>query len=88
MKCFYDPTQDAVGPCKSCDRGSSPDHLTDLGKGLACRGEDDVKALIVLIERNIAGSLTSETILKRVPRAVYGSGMFGVGWGCFSFLWE
>ncbi|WP_038167133.1 hypothetical protein [Verrucomicrobium sp. BvORR106] len=78
MKCFYDPAQDAVGTCKSCGKGLSPNHLTDLGKGLACRDrcEGDVKALITLIDRNIASSAATNQILKRSSLTAYGSGTF------------
>lgn len=78
MKCFYDPSQDAIGACKSCGKGLSANHLTDLGKGLACRGrcEEDVKALITLIQRNIASSAATSQILKRSSLTAYGSGTF------------
>jgi hypothetical protein len=54
------------------------DHLTDLGKGLACRGrcEEDVTSLIVLIDRNIASSSATNQILKKSSAANYGSGVF------------
>jgi hypothetical protein len=78
MKCFYDLSKDAVGTCKSCGRGISFDHLTDMGKGLACKGrcEDDVKALISLIDRNIASSSATSQILKRGSNTGYGSATF------------
>lgn len=78
MKCYYDPTQDAVGSCKSCQRGLSSAHLTDLGKGLACRNrcEDDVRALIRLIERNLSGSEATSQILKRGSANGYGAAVF------------
>jgi len=83
MKCFYDSSQDAIGTCKSCGRGVSADHLTDMGKGLACRGrcEDDVKSLITLIERNISSSAATSQILKRSSNTGYGSGVFLTGMG-------
>jgi len=78
MKCFYDLSKDAVGTCKSCGRGISVDHLTDMGKGLACKGrcEDDVKALIALIDRNIASYSATSQILKRGSNTGYGSATF------------
>ena len=78
MKCFYDTTQDAVGACKSCGRGLSHDHLSDLGKGLACKGrcEDDVRSLIALLDRSISGSAATNQILKRNSLTGYASGIF------------
>jgi hypothetical protein len=78
MKCFYDPTQDAVGACKSCGRGLSHEHLTEMDKGLACRGrcEDDVRSLITLIDRNVSSSAATNQILKRSSVTAYGSGVF------------
>lgn len=78
MKCFYDPTQDAVGTCKSCQKGLSHDHLVDLGQGLACKGrcEEDVRSLNALIERNKIASVASNQILRRGSATGYASGIF------------
>jgi hypothetical protein len=78
MKCFYDPTKDAIGTCKSCGKGLSKEYAVDLGKGLACkdRCEGDVKKLIVLIDRNLAFSDTSETIVKGSGKAAYATSLF------------
>lgn len=78
MKCFYDPTQDAVGACKSCGRGLSHEHLTEMNKGLACKNrcEDDVLSVITLIDRNVSSSAATDQILKRSSSAGYGSGIF------------
>ena len=78
MKCYYDPSQDAVGLCKSCQKGLSPDYAVDMGKGLACKGhcEEEVGLLIALIDRNIAVSTASNQILKRNSAAGYGAGAF------------
>ena len=71
MKCFYDPTQDAVGSCKSCGKGLSLDYAVDLGKGLACKNrcEDDVRALIALIDNNVAMRATSKQLIEGSGRA-------------------
>lgn len=71
MKCFYDPAQDAVGTCKSCGKGLSPDYAVDLGKGLACKGrcEEDVRALIAMIDRSVSMQGTTERILRGSGRA-------------------
>lgn len=85
MKCFYDPTQDAVGTCKSCQRGISHEYLTDMGKGIACKGrcEEDAAALIALIDRNMAASEASNQILRRSSATGYGSGVFMIVMGIF-----
>ena len=78
MKCFYDPTQDAVGTCKSCQRGLSFPYLTEMKKGLACkdRCEEDAAALIAHIERNLIASATANQIMRRDSGTRYGSGVF------------
>lgn len=55
MRCYYHPTTDAVGSCKSCGKGLCPLCAADLGKGLACRErcENDVRALNAFVERNM-----------------------------------
>jgi len=47
MKCYYHPEQEAVGICKSCNKGICRECATDVTNGLACKGicEDEVKAL-------------------------------------------
>ena len=54
MKCFYHQERDAVGMCKSCQRGLCPDCLVDVPPGLACRGrcEADVAAVNLILERS------------------------------------
>ena len=81
MKCFYDGTQDAVGVCKSCGKGISSDYAVDLGKGLACKGhcEEDVRALIALIDSNLSMRATSQTL-------ILGSGRAGILGSLFIFL--
>src|SRR5262245_19526894 len=63
MKCFYHSDQDAVGICKSCNRGLCRECCAELNPGLACRGkcETDVASLNALVERGknayaVAGS--------------------------------
>src|SRR5215468_8835391 len=66
MRCFYHHDREAVGSCKSCGKGLCPDCAVDLTKGLACRGrcEDDAKALIQVIERNIQISPTTSRLVQ------------------------
>lgn len=78
MKCFHDPTQDAVGTCKSCGKGLSLDYAVDLGKGLACKNrcEDDVRGLIALIDNNVALRATSKQLIEGSGRAGIISSIF------------
>jgi hypothetical protein len=64
MRCFYHQEKDAVGTCKSCDKGVCNECAVDLEKGLACRSrcEDSARAVIALIDRNIENA-------ARVPTA-------------------
>jgi len=65
MNCFYHPTVVAVGICKSCGKGLCQECAVDLGKGLACKGhcEEDVKAVMQLIDRSIQRSPYHEKVL-------------------------
>jgi hypothetical protein len=38
MRCFYHPDAEAVGICKSCQKGLCADSAVDVGDGLACQG--------------------------------------------------
>jgi len=55
MKCYVHADHDAVGVCKSCQKGLCRECAVDLGKGLACRGscEDEAQRLIQFIESNM-----------------------------------
>ena len=66
MKCFYHHDRDSLGSCKSCGKGVCLECAVDLTKGLACRGhcEEDVRALIGLIECNIRLAPKSERIVE------------------------
>lgn len=54
MRCFYHPEKEAVGICKSCQRGLCPECATDLGHGLACAGkhEQDVNTIKTIIDQS------------------------------------
>ena len=84
MKCFYDTTQDAIGTCKSCGKGLSPDYAIDLGKGLACKGrcEDDVRGLIALIDNNLAMRGTAERLVRGSGRAGITTSVMFLLMGC------
>ena len=55
MKCFYHHDRDAVGTCKSCQRGVCPECAVEFPHGLACKArcENDVESLIRLIQNNV-----------------------------------
>ncbi len=75
MKCFDHQDRDAIGICKSCQKGLCPDCAADLSQGLACkvRCEDDVQNLIQLIRNNIKLSPASFHMIKTARR----NGMLG-----------
>lgn len=54
MHCFNHTEKEAIGICKSCQRGLCPDCATDLGHGLACAGkhEKDVNTLKTIIDQS------------------------------------
>jgi len=53
--CFTHSDRQAVGLCKSCNKGLCHDCATDLGDGLACKGahEENVTRLNSLIAKNL-----------------------------------
>lgn len=55
MHCFNHTEKEAIGICKTCQRGLCPDCATDLGHGLACAGkhEKDVNTIKTLIDLNV-----------------------------------
>ena len=55
MKCFDHSDQDAVGICKSCQKGLCKECAVDLNGGLACRArcEPQVRALSQLVDSNV-----------------------------------
>ena len=78
MHCFYHQHKDAVGTCKSCGKGVCTECAVDLGKGLACRGrcEDDVRAVISLIDRNIQLQTTTTRLIQAGGSARMAGGIF------------
>jgi hypothetical protein len=78
MRCFYHQEREAVGSCKSCGKGLCPECAVDLVKGLACRGrcEPDAKALIQLVERNIALSPTTSRLVQASGSARLAGALF------------
>jgi hypothetical protein len=89
MSCFYHHDRSSIGGCKSCGKALCPECAVDLGKGLACRGhcEDDVKALIALIDRNIMLSPHTARLLESGRRFRWGSALFSVITGVIFLAW-
>jgi hypothetical protein len=94
MRCFYHQEKEAIGTCKSCGKGLCPDCAVDLGKGLACRGhcEEDAKAVIQLIDRNIKLTARTENILQTGSRVRSSAAIFNfvigivfTAWGIIDF---
>lgn len=54
MKCYSHFNKEAVGMCKSCNKGICVDCSIDTGFGLACQGscEQEVSEIHELVERN------------------------------------
>lgn len=72
MKCFYHQDRDAVGVCKSCERGVCSECAVDLGKGLACkdRCEDDANGVIALSQSNMRNAPQVNALLRKMEDAV------------------
>ena len=93
MHCFYHQTTDAVGVCKSCGKGVCPDCAVDLDKGIACRGhcEDEVLAIIQLVDRNVRMAPVSAGLIQEAGKVRITSALFSIifgmvmaGYGLFS----
>ena len=54
MRCFNHPEVEAIGVCKSCQRGFCRECAADLGHGLACMGkhEEDVNTLNSILNQS------------------------------------
>jgi hypothetical protein len=78
MRCYYHRDQDAVGVCKSCGRGLCVECAADIGKGLACRSrcEEDARAIVQVVDRNIRLGAKSEALLHASQRSRLGAGLF------------
>ena len=83
MNCFYHPSSTAVGTCKSCGKGLCLTCAIDLGKGLACRNrcEDEVRALINLIDSNVSRVKFSGELIDSAKRNRYVGAAFYIVFG-------
>jgi hypothetical protein len=89
MSCFYHHDRDSVGGCKSCGKSLCPECAVDLGKGLACRGhcEDDVRALITLIDRSVQFSPQTARILESSRKIRSSAATFNLVTGAIFVVW-
>ena len=92
MRCFYHPDREAVGVCKSCQRGICPECLSDVGKGIACKArcEEDARALVRLTDAAIRHEPANEFIVARMRRTRLVTALFyllvGAGFLVAGFL--
>jgi hypothetical protein len=70
MRCFYHADREAVGVCKSCQRGICHECIADVGKGIACKNrcEDDARGLVALADAAIRQQPANEFIVARMRR--------------------
>ena len=93
MKCFNHPESDAVGICKSCQKGICHECAIDLGKGIACKGqcESDVTAVNEALARNMELGSLNRNIMQGFPNNLMIASFFFMlmglvfsAWGVFS----
>jgi hypothetical protein len=89
MRCYYHQDKEAVGTCKSCGKGLCFDCAVDIGKGLACRGhcEEDVRAVVSLIDRNIKLAPQTARILDSSRKVRSSTAIFNLVFGSVFIAW-
>lgn len=89
MRCFYHQDKDAIGSCKSCGKGLCIECAADLAKGLACRGrcEDDVRAVIELVDRNIKLQPTATRLILAGGSARLAGSLFSLVTGAVFLIY-
>ena len=89
MRCYYHQDKEAVGSCKSCGKGLCFDCAVDIGKGLACRGhcEEDVRAVVSLIDRNIKIAPRTSQILETSRKVRSSAAIFNLIIGGLFLIW-
>jgi len=89
MNCFYHPNQPAVGLCKHCQRGLCNSCAADVDGSLACkdRHEEQVRALDLLIARNLLQANRVGSVYRR--NAIFYSlvGILFAGFGLLQVRW-
>ena len=80
MLCYYHKDKQAVGSCKSCNKGLCTDCAVDVNKGLACRGtcEEDVRLIVQLIDQNIKLMSTTSRLIEGGGSARTAASIFNI----------
>jgi hypothetical protein len=83
MRCYVHHDLEAVGICKSCQKGLCPDCAVDAGHALTCKGECAQRAASVekLIQRNMTLSETQKRVRYLYPGFIIILGVLFTGWG-------
>ena len=90
MKCYYHQSEDAVGLCRSCQRGLCEECAVDLDRGLACRNrcEATVRSLIELIDLQTRHSATSRSLVAGARRTGMIFSVFFLAMGIIFIGWS
>lgn len=92
MRCFYHADRDAVGVCKSCQRGVCRDCAAEVDKGIACKSrcEDDARQLALLIDQNARLQPASTFLISRARRTRVAAALLylalGIGFVCWGIV--
>ena len=85
MHCFNHPDQEAVGICKSCQRGLCPKCVTDLGHGLACKDKHEKEVSTIQTIVNQSAKIHATTPKTRNAAPLF-YGFMGVVFAGFGLL--
>lgn len=87
MLCFNHTDRQAVGVCKSCQRGICTECATDLGHGLACKGKHElqVEDLESIVRQSTRIYAAAPKTRNAVPLFF---GFMGVVFSIFGFIQE
>ena len=85
MKCYSHRTIDAIGICKSCQRGLCPDCVVEVGTSCSCKNrcEKDVEILNEMILRGSRNHLKTSGAIVRAGLFSCATGMVFLG---FSYV--
>ena len=80
MKCYYHQARDAVGLCKSCNKGLCSDCATDVGNGLACRDrcEEQVRVLNTVVDFTVRTMPATESAFRGTRWTSLGIGLLSL----------
>ena len=84
MYCYRHPTADAVGICKSCNKGLCTECAVDVGQGIACKNscEQDVKDLNAIV--SYSKKVCTKTTASCYKQAIF-SGLLGLVFIIYGF---